>query len=130
MFVLVWPCILTRGFVGRRVRGTQWTGYAGPPLPSPRLKVSLAAQQLVELLNILSSQPGWSRHAVARAVCTYATEALPSQMAQSPCRKDSLGFEGLDLNSMDYGGLSAKQLGNLRLRIIATILAARQDTLL
>ena len=111
------------------MRGTQWTGYEGPPLPSPRLKVSFAGQQLVELLNILSSQPGWSRHAAARAVCAYATETLPSQMAQSPCHKASLGFEGLDLNSMDYSGLSAKQLGDLRLRVIETVLAAKKAAL-
>ena len=61
------------------VKGIQWPGYSGPPLPSPRLKVALAGQQLVELLNVLAAKPGWSRHAVARAVCAYATEVMPPQ---------------------------------------------------
>lgn len=75
-----------------RVRGTQWAGYSGPPLPSPRLKIALSGQQLVELLNVLSSQPGWDRHAVARAVCAYATDVLPP--SQKPCAMPVGGFEG------------------------------------
>ena len=107
-----------------RVKGTQWSdhGYSGPPLPSPRLKVALAGQQLVELLNMLASQPGWSRHAVARAVCAYVTEVLPKTQ-QQPCALAVGGFEGLDLNALDYSGLSAQQLGDLRIQVIATMLA-------
>ncbi len=112
--------LLGFGVLSTSVKGTQWPGYVGPPLPSPRLKVALAGQQLVELLNILASKQGWSRHAVARAVCNYVTEVLPPQ--PHPCALAVGGFEGLDLNNLEYSDLTSKQLGELRLRVLATVL--------
>ena len=70
---------------------------------------------------MLASRPGWSRHAVARAVCGYITDVLPHA---EPCHLPTGGFEGLNLNSLDYGSLSSKHLGDLRLRVVATALAA------
>ena len=103
------------------VQGTQWPGYAGAPLPSVRLKVALAAQQQIELLNVLASSRGWSRAAVARAVCAAYAEALSPSL---PCAAPHGGFGGLDLNALNYSAFSAQQLGGLRLRVLASVLGA------
>ena len=107
------------------MKGTQWQGYDGPPLPSVRLKVALAGQQLVESLNVLSAAPGWSREAVARAVCAYH-EARG--FGTTPCSLDEGGFGGLDLNALNYSSFSVQQLGTLRLRVLSTAqLALKSD---
>ena len=49
------------------VQGTQWAGYAGAPLPSVRLKVALAAQQQIEMLNVLAASHGDANAALAHA---------------------------------------------------------------
>ena len=114
------------------VRGTQWPGYSGAPLPSVRLKVALAGQQMVELLNLLAAAPGWTRDAVARAVCSFDREAVVESKGRSPssppstCAGPTAGsFAGLDLNALNYSAYSAQQLGSLRLRVLSTVLAAQ-----
>jgi hypothetical protein len=102
------------------VRGTQWAGYAGAPLPSVRLKVALAGQQLMEALNALSAAPGWSRPAVARAVCAYSLE---TSSGGAPCATAVGGFGGLDLNALNYSSFSTEQLSTMRLRVFSTLLA-------
>ena len=69
----------------------------------------------VELLIVLSSKPGCSRHAAARVVCNYVTEVLPSQPLSCP-----LAVGGL--TRLNYSDLTSKQLGELRLRVVATVL--------
>jgi hypothetical protein len=84
-----------------------------------RLKVALASQQLVELLNVLSTSPGWSREAVARAVCSFDREQIikesgdeegvaSQRSAPSTCAAEGKGsFAGLDLNALNYSSYVA-----------------------
>ena len=84
------------------------------PVATTRLKAQRRAQQDIELMTMLASQPGWTRQRVARAVAAAVnlTSETEARHADDP-------------GQTRFKDIHAKDLARIRLAVAREILAAR-----
>jgi hypothetical protein len=78
-------------------------GFEGP-VATARLKAKRRAEQDIELMNMLATQPGWNRNRVARAVAAAVnlTSSTKAQGADDPGRTSFEGVHAADLAKIRY----------------------------